>query len=160
ALGPLIDLVGVHLFPTLQVFLGLLPVYAVYCLGDRPFNWLDVVAAAVTAGAVTVQMLADFQLHRFIREHQPGQHLDSGLWAWSRHPNYFGELGFWFGMFLFGLAALPSGWYWYGAGIAGMVVLFVFGSVPMMERRSLERRPDYQQVIDSVSMLVPWPPKK
>ena len=46
----LTDLVGIHLFPTLQVFAGLLPVYAVYCLGDRPFGWLDVVACVITGG--------------------------------------------------------------------------------------------------------------
>jgi len=159
-LGPLIDFLGVHLFPTLQVFLGLLPVYAVYCLGDRPFNSLDVVAALVTGAAVTLQMLADFQLHRFIRTRQEGDHLATGLWAWSRHPNYLGELGFWFGLFLFGVAAVPSGWYWQIAGITGMALMFLFASIPMMEKRSLERRPDYQQVIDSVSMLLPRPPRQ
>jgi len=158
-LGPLIDFLGIHLFPTLQVFLGLLPVYAVYCLGDTPFNPLDVVAALVTAGAITLQMVADFQLHRFIRTRREGEHLASGLWAWSRHPNYLGELGFWFGLFLFGVAAMPSGWYWQIAGIAGMAAMFLFASIPMMEKRSLERRPDYRQVIESVPMLLPRPPR-
>jgi steroid 5-alpha reductase family enzyme len=155
----LTDLFGIHLFPTMQVFLGLLPVYAVYCLGQRPFNWLDVLATLVTGGAVTLQMVADFQLHRFIRDRRQGEQLVSGLWAWSRHPNYFGELGFWFGLLLFGIAASPEGWYWQAAGIVCMTAMFVFASVPMMEKRSLERRPHYQQVIDSVSMLVPRPPR-
>jgi steroid 5-alpha reductase family enzyme len=155
-----VNFFGVHLFPTLQVFLALLPVYAVYCLGERGFNWLDIVAALVTAGAITLQMLADFQLHGFIRKRKEGEHLDSGLWAWSRHPNYFGELGFWAGLCLFGLAAFPAGWYWQVAGIAGMLLMFLFVSIPMMEQRSLVRRPSYQSVIDSVSMLVPWPPRR
>lgn len=159
--GPavLVDFFAVHLFPTLQVFLGLLPVYAVYVLAERSFNWLDVVAILVTGGAITLQMVADFQLHAFIRHRKPGEHLDRGLWSWSRHPNYFGELGFWFGLFLFGLAASPSGWYWQISGFICMLLMFVFASVPMMEQRSLQRRPDYQQVIDSISMLVPWPPR-
>jgi steroid 5-alpha reductase family enzyme len=156
-LAPLIDFFGVHLVPTLQVFLGLLPVYAVYCLGYRAFNWLDVLAVLVTGGAVTLQMLADFQLHRFIARRREGEHLATGLWALSRHPNYLGELGFWLGLFLFGVAAMPSGWYWQVAGIAGMTIMFLFASIPMMEKRSLERRPDYQEVIETVPMLLPFP---
>jgi steroid 5-alpha reductase family enzyme len=158
--GLLIDFFGIHFFPTVQVFLGLLPVYAVYCLADRAFNWLDVVAALVTGAAVTLQMVADFQLHRFIRNRQDGEHLATGLWAWSRHPNYLGELGFWLGLLLFGVAAMPSGWYWQIIGIAGMTVMFLFASIPMMEKRSLARRPGYQQVIDSVPMLLPRPPRR
>jgi steroid 5-alpha reductase family enzyme len=159
ALGSLIDFFGIHLFPTLQVFLGLLPVYAVYCLGYRPINWLDIVAALITGGAITLQMLADFQLHRFIRTRREGEHLATGLWAWSRHPNYLGELGFWLGLFLFGIASMPSGWYWQIAGIAGMLIVFLVFSIPVMEKRSLERRPGYQEVIDSVPMLLPFPRK-
>ena len=154
------DFFGVHLFPTLQVFAGLLPVYAVYCLGDRPLGWLDGLAFAVGFCAVTLQMQADFQLRAFIRDRQEGQHLDTGLWGWSRHPNYLGEIGFWLSLFLFGLAAYPQGWYWCGVGIVAMTAMFVFASIPMMEKRSLERRPDYQQVIDRVSMLLPRPPRR
>ena len=153
------DLFGVHLFPTLQVFAGMLPVYAVYCLGEAPLNWLDWVAFIVTFAAITLQMRSDFQLHDFVAQREEGQHLDTGLWAWSRHPNYLGELGLWFGLFLFGLAAYPQGWYWHSIGIIAMPLMFVFASIRMMEKRSLERRPEYQQVIDRVSMLIPWPPK-
>ena len=154
------DFFGIHLFPTLQVFLGLLPVYAVYCLGERPLGWLDLVATLVTAGAITLQMVADFQLHQFRQGRKQGQQLLAGLWAWSRHPNYFGELGFWFGLLLFGLAAYPQGWYWQITGVACMSLMFFFASIPMMEQRSLERRPDYQRTIDTVSMLLPWPPRR
>jgi len=108
----------------------------------------------------TLQMIADFQLHRFIARRAPGEQLESGLWAWSRHPNYFGELGFWCGLFLFGLAAYPQGWYWFGAGAVLMTLMFLRASIPMMEQRSLERRPEYQRVIDTVSMLIPWPRKQ
>lgn len=155
-----IDLAGIHMFPTLQVFAGMLPVYAVLCLSDAPLNWLDGVATLVTFGAVTIQMLSDFQLHAFNARKQQGECIRSGLWGWSRHPNYFGEIGFWFGLFLFGLAAFPQGWYWMGTGFVAMTLMFLFASIPMMEKRSLERRPHYQDVIDSVSMLIPLPPKR
>lgn len=156
----LTDFFGIHLFPTLQVFAGMLPIYAVYCLGDTAFNWLDVLAAAVTFSAVTLQLVSDRQLHRFIAQRQEGEQLHTGLWAWSRHPNYCGELGFWLGLFLFGLAAYPSGWWWMILGVVLMTLMFLFASIPMMEKRSLQRRPEYQQIIDSTSMLIPWPPRR
>ncbi len=156
----LTDFFGIHLFPTLQVFAGMLPVYALYCLGDRLFNWLDIVAAVVMFSAVTLQLVADRQLHAFIARRQEGEQLHSGLWAWSRHPNYCGELGFWLGLYLFGVAAYPTGWWWTALGIVLMTAMFLFASIPMMEKRSLERRPNYQQVIDTTSMLIPWPPRK
>jgi len=156
----LTDFFGIHLFPTLQVFAGMLPIYAVYCLGDTAFNWLDVLAAAVTFSAVTLQLVSDRQLHRFIAQRQEGEQLHTGLWAWSRHPNYCGELGFWLGLFLFGLAAYPTGWWWMILGVVLMTLMFLFASIPMMEKRSLERRPEYQQIIDSTSMLIPWPPRR
>jgi steroid 5-alpha reductase family enzyme len=154
------DFMGIHLFPTLQVFAGMLPVYAVYCLGDRPPGWIDLLACLVTGGAITLQMMADFQLHAFLESRRQGQQLATGLWAWSRHPNYFGELGFWFGLLLFGIAAHPQGWYWQATGVVLMTLMFLLASIPMMEKRSLERRPDYQLLIDSVPMLVPRPPKE
>jgi steroid 5-alpha reductase family enzyme len=156
----LTDLFGIHLVPTFQVFAGLLPVYAVFCLGERPFGWLDIVAGLVTAGAISLQMIADFQLRGFIRSRREGEQLETGLWAWSRHPNYFGELGFWFGLFLFGLAAYPQGWYWLWLGDALMTLMCLFIRIPLMEQRSLERRPDYARLIESVSMLVPLPRRK
>ena len=97
-------------------------------------------------------------MHRFVRTRTPGQVMDRGLWGWSRHPNYLGEITFWFALALFGLAASPSDWWWVFVGALGMVLLFLTASIPMMEKRSLERRPSYQDVIDRVPMLFPPAP--
>ncbi|WP_372733694.1 DUF1295 domain-containing protein [Nocardioides sp.] len=155
--GPLADLFGIHLIPTFQVFLGLVPVYVVTRQGG-PLNWLDVVAVAVGLGSVLIETIADLQMHRFARIKQPGQVMDQGLWAWSRHPNYFGEFGFWLALGLFGLAASPSSWVVL-IGAAAMLAMFLGVSIPMMEKRSLERRPDYAEVIERVPLFVPRPPR-
>lgn len=155
----LTDFFGIHLFPTLQVFLGMLPIYAAVAISTRAVNWLDYLACAVGISAATIQLVADRQLHQFIATCKPGEIIESGLWGWSRHPNYFGELLFWFSMALFGLAALPEGWWWQIAGFVAMLLMFVFVSVPLMEKRSLERRPRYAQVMERVSMLLPLPPR-
>ena len=85
--------------------------------------------------------------------------MDRGLWAWSRHPNYVGELGFWVSLALFGLAASPGDWWWLFLGAAAMLAMFLGASIPMMEERSLARRPDYQDVVDRVPRFVPRPPR-
>jgi steroid 5-alpha reductase family enzyme len=155
-----VDLFGIHMFPTLQVFAGCLPLYAATHLGAAPLGWLDWLAAAITLGAITIETLADLQLHRFLANRQPGQIINTGLWRWSRHPNYFGELSFWWGLALFGLAAWPEGWWWQISGALLMTAMFVFASIPMMDKRSIERRPEYAEHMKKVSALVPLPPKK
>lgn len=154
------DLFGIHLFPTLQVFLGCLPAYAVLRYGQGPLGWLDAAAAFVTLGAIAIELIADLQLHAFIARRQPGQFITTGLWAWSRHPNYFGEVGFWWGLMLFGLAAAPQHWPWIVPGALAMLAMFQFASIPLMDRRSVERRPEYAAHMQRVPALLPLPPRR
>ena len=151
------DLVAIHLIPTLQVFLGMVPVYVAVTTPGGGLAWLTVIAFVVGMAAVTLEGVADVQMHRFVASARPGDVMDRGLWSWSRHPNYFGEFGFWLALALFGLAAAPQAW-WLFAGAAAMLAMFLGASIPMMETRSLQRRPGYQAVIDRVSRFVPRPP--
>jgi len=155
-----VDLVAIHLIPTLQVFAGMLPVYVCVTRPGADITWLTVLAFVVGLAAVALESVADVQLHRFLRDRQPGDVMDSGLWRWSRHPNYFGEFGFWFALALFGVAASPADAWWLFAGALAMLAMFLGASIPMMEKRSLQRRPEYQRVIDGVSRFVPLPPHK
>ncbi|ORV85727.1 DUF1295 domain-containing protein [Mycolicibacterium iranicum] len=153
------DLVAIHLIPTVQVFLGMLPVYVAITTPQIRLPWLAVAAFVVGMAAVALEFAADVQMHRFVANKRPGEVMDRGLWSWSRHPNYFGEFGFWFALALFGIAASPGSW-WVLVGAAAMLAMFLGASIPMMEARSLERRPGYQAVIDRVSRFVPRPPSK
>ena len=63
-------------------------------------------------------------------------------------------------MALFGVAASPGDWWWLFVGVVAMVAMFLGASIPLMEKRSLERRPHYQAVIDRVPKLIPRPPRK
>lgn len=149
-----VSLGGIQLMPTLVVFLGLLPVYAAVT-GDRPLGWLDALAVAVTAGAIALEAVADAQRHRFAADPaNAGKIVAVGLWRRSRHPNYLGEIAFWWGLWLFALAAAP-GWWWTVVGPLAMVALFAGASIPMMDRRSLERRPGYDAHMRAVPALLP-----
>src|SRR5690606_10931547 len=114
----------------------------------------------VGLGAVALEAVSDLQMHRFLAEKKPGAVMDRGLWAWTRHPNYLGEVGFWLSLALFGVAASPGDAWWLFVGVVAMLAMFLGASIPMMEQRSLERRPGYQDVIDRVPMLVPLPPRR
>lgn len=155
----LADLVAIHLIPTMQVFLGMLPVYVAVTTPGGGLGWLAVLAFIVGMAAVALEFVSDAQMHRFVAQRQPGEVMDRGLWSWSRHPNYFGEFGFWFALALFGVAAAPADAWWLFVGAAAMLAMFLGASIPMMEARSLERRPGYQSVVDRVSRFVPRKPK-
>ncbi|WP_203784340.1 DUF1295 domain-containing protein [Paractinoplanes rishiriensis] len=151
----LVTFTGIHLMPTLVVFAGLLAVWPAITVDGRSFGPLDVFAALVTATAIGVEAVADWQLRRFTREPgNRGRIVDIGLWRFSRHPNYLGEIGFWWGMWLFALAAAPS-WWWTVVGPVAMVLLFTFVSVPLMDRRSLARRPAYAEHMQRIPALLP-----
>lgn len=152
-----VSFLGIHLFPTLLVYLGCLPLVPALATGSRPFSPIDVVAATVASGAIAIQAVADGQLHRFVSgSHEPGSFLRTGLWSIARHPNYLGEVLFWWGIGLFGAAAAPYGWRGL-IGAAAITALFVFVSVPMMDRRMLARRPGYAEHMRRVPALFPRP---
>jgi steroid 5-alpha reductase family enzyme len=155
-----LDLVAIHLIPTLQVFAGMLPVYVCVTHAGGDVRWLTAVAFVVGLAAVTLELVSDVQLHRFVRSRQPGEVMDRGLWSWSRHPNYFGEFSFWFALALFGVAASPSDAWWLFGGTLAMLGMFLGASIPLMEERSLQRRPGYQEVINRVPRFVPRPPRR
>lgn len=158
-LEALVDLVAIHLIPTVQVFLGCVPAYLAVTHRPVAVPWLVVVAAAVTLAAVALEWAADRQMRAFVAVKQPGQAMDRGLWGWSRHPNYFGEFGFWLGLFVFGVAVAPGDAWWSWIGAGAMLAMFLGASIPMMEERSLASRPSYAEVVDRVSRFVPRPPR-
>lgn len=155
-----VDLVAIHLIPTVQVFAATVPVYVCVTHPGTGIRWLTVLAFVVGMSAVTLELVADVQLHRFARDRRPGEAMTRGLWSWSRHPNYFGEFSFWFSLALFGVAASPSDAWWLFLGAMAILAMFLGASIPMMEQRSLQRRPDYQDVIDRVPRFVPRPVPK
>jgi steroid 5-alpha reductase family enzyme len=156
----LIDLVGIEIMPTVIVFLACLSLYPALAVGEKPFGLLDVIACMLTIGSIVIETIADEQLMRFTqnRSHS-GEIMAKGLWAYSRHPNYFGEVLFWWGLFLFALAS-DSGYWWTIVGPVSITILFTFVSIPLMEKRSLERRNRYRELRNKIPIFIPWIPKK
>jgi steroid 5-alpha reductase family enzyme len=156
----LVSFTGIHYFPALMVFGGTLSIWVAVVYGYSQIGLTDLAAIVVTGYAILLETASDKQMRKFLAENRgAGKTMDQGLWSLSRHPNYFGEIMFWWGLYLFALAANHSLW-WVVAGPLAITLMFIFASIPMIEKRMLERRKDYAGYMEKVSMLVPWRRKK
>ena len=149
---------ALYLFPYGVVTLGTLPLYEAIA-SRAPFGPLDGLAIAVGLAAVALETVSDLQLHAFRRTNKdPQAFLQTGLWAASRHPNYFGEALYWWSIALFALAAGASPLVVLGAlAVTGMIL---GASIPMAEQRALAKRPAFADYQRRVSRLVPWFPSR
>ncbi|MBS2022254.1 MAG: DUF1295 domain-containing protein [Deltaproteobacteria bacterium] len=120
-----------------------------------PLGPLDLAGAALFAVGLTFETLADAQLTAFRRDPaSQGQVLDTGVWRYTRHPNYFGEAVLWWGLALFGVSA-GAPWTLVSALVITLLLLFVSG-VPMLEKGMAGRRPGYAEYVRRTSAFVPW----
>ncbi len=128
-------------------------------------GWIAFVGIGVWAVGFAIEAVADSQKQAFRRDPNNRKgFIRSGLWAWSRHPNYFGEIVIWVGIALISAPAL-SGWQWVTmvSPVFVFVLLTRISGVPMLERRADKRwggEPEYQTYRAKTPVLVPRPPRK
>ncbi|CAB5138832.1 FIG005069: Hypothetical protein [Olavius algarvensis associated proteobacterium Delta 3] len=123
-------------------------------------TWLDGIGLAIWATGFLSEAIGDWQLARFkSRPENRGKVMDRGLWAYTRHPNYFGEALIWWGISLMVLATPGSLWTLVSPIIITVVLLKVTG-VALTEKIILESRPEYKRYIEQTSAFIPWPPKR
>jgi steroid 5-alpha reductase family enzyme len=153
----LVSFLGLHFMPTVMVYLGCLSLFIALQTGKEALGIFDAVGFVVTLGAIALEARADHELRIFRLTNQTsGKILNTGVWAHCRHPNYLGEILFWWGLFFFALAADSSA-RWVIIGPLAINALFVFVSVPLMTKRALARRPSYRERIEQVPGLLPRP---
>lgn len=128
------------------------------------FGVFAVVGTVVWAVGFAIEAVADQQKSAFKQDPaNEGRFISSGLWAWSRHPNYFGEITLWTGIAIMALPVL-SGWRWVTliSPVFVVVLLTRISGLPMLERRALKRwgdEPAYQEYVRTTPVLVPRPPR-
>jgi len=153
----LVNLTGINLMPTLLVFGGMVPVYVALFHGGPNNLLLLWLGFCVCIGAVLLQTIADKQMDIFKkRSGSKESYIEEGVWRYSRHPNYFGEILFWWGLWIMQLGVNSVIWYTV-AGPILMTLLFAFISIPLMEKHILASKPTYADYQGKVSILVPWP---
>lgn len=154
----LVDFFAIHFAPSLFIFGACLPLYPALTDHSRELSVFDMLAFALCLSAILIETIADQQLLFFKKRiKNPEEFMKSGLWRLSRHPNYFGEWLFWVGIYLMGLIANPAYW-WTGIGVLLLLAMFLFASIPMMEKRMLAKRPEYGDYIKKVPAFFPSRP--
>ena len=151
---PLVDLLGIQLFPTVLVFVGCVPIWMVLQAPSTSISMADLVWLAVGFSAVWLEFRADNVLrqHRLNPSTQ-GHVLRTDVWSWCRHPNYLGELGFWLALAICGYQVAGDRLAW--LGFALMMGLFVGISIPMIDKRQLANKTEYAAYKSEVGTLIP-----
>lgn len=151
---PLVNFLALHLFPTLIVFAGMLPLFFIF--KEEPINYITyALGGLISLAGVGFEFFADNELYQFRQREnkKQGEILASGLWGIIRYPNYLGEILFWLGLAIIGQA--------YNApiytvlGSIAMIVMIRFASIPMKEKRMMERRDDYSSYQQKTGLLLP-----
>lgn len=148
-----INFFGLQMMPTLVVFGGTWPFILLVIQGS---NYLSLIGSTIIVFGATLELLADHQMHAFLNETTEKKTCQKGLWNYSRHPNYLGEISIWFGIAITHLIQYPTQWY-IDLLFFIFVLLFNFISIPMMEKRQLKRRPDYENYRKTTSRLLLLP---
>lgn len=121
---------------------------------------LGIAGALVCMTGVALEATADLQLARFLRRPDSAEQvMDEGLWHYSRHPNYFGDAVFWWGIWLIALETGSAWWTAIGPAVMTLLLLRVSG-VALTEKTISKRRPGYVDYVERTSAFIPLPPRR
>jgi steroid 5-alpha reductase family enzyme len=120
------------------------------------FTWLDIVGVLVWYTGLIFEAGGDWQLARFKADPaNKGKVMDQGFWAYTRHPNYFGETLIWWGIFLITLST-PMGVF---AAISPLLITYLLlkvSGVSLLERNLTKTKPRYQDYVARTNAFFPW----
>jgi len=122
------------------------------------FTLLDILGAVIWVVGFTFESLGDYQLSRFIsKPENKGKLMVSGVWQFTRHPNYFGDSAQWWGYFL--IAAAAGGWWTIFSPIIMTYLLVNVSGVALLEK-TMKNRPGYAEYMKRTNSFIPWFPRK
>jgi len=154
SLGTVFGLQGV-----LQWFVALPVLVAILVPGDRPLGALDALGAALFAVGLAFEAVGDLQLARFRGDPaNRGRVLDTGLWRWTRHPNYFGDCVVWWGLFAIA-ASTPHAPFLVPSPVLMTFLLLRVSGVALLERSLQRTKPEYADYVARTSAFFPRPPR-
>ncbi len=123
---------------------------------NSALNAVDIIAAMLWLVGFVFEAGGDYQLARFkSRKDSAGRVLDTGLWRFTRHPNYFGEFCMWWAFYLFAVAS--GGWWTIASPLLMSVLLLKVSGVAMLEKTIGDRRPKYSEYIRRTNAFFPGP---
>ena len=130
---------------------------------DQAIGLVGIIGILVWLFGFIVEIVADAQKRAFKRDpNNQGRFINTGLWAWSQHPNYFGEIILWIGMAILAVPVLAN-WQWLALVSPLFVILLLtkVSGIPMLQEKALKRWGNdeaYQRYSTTTSLLIPMPP--
>lgn len=149
-LYPFVNFFGIHLVPTLVVYGCVLPI--VYAIANQTnFSFWGWIGFTISILSVLLQGISDIQMHAY-RKNRTTPFIQTGLWKYSRHPNYLGEIGMWWGIAIFTLCAgLP---FYFAFGALANTLLFLCVSIPLADGRQ-SKKDGFEEYKKHTRMLLP-----
>ncbi len=134
-----------------------LPVIAIMFSPELSYPLIGIAGLIIWAYGIGFEAIGDYQLQQFLKIKQKGEIMQTGLWKYTRHPNYFGEVAAWWGA---AVVAIGFGQWWgvIGAGVITILITKISG-IPLLEKRYADN-PSFQEYAKRTSLFVPLPPKK
>ncbi|MBK9489257.1 MAG: DUF1295 domain-containing protein [Haliscomenobacter sp.] len=149
----------VYLLQGLLLWIIAIPIVIAGLSAEEELSMYTYLGMAMWAVGFFFQAVGDYQLTQFVKTRTSKEEvLQTGLWRYSRHPNYFGEILMWWGIFVVTLPLPHAGWGVIGPLTITLLLVFVSG-VPMLEKR-YEGNPVYAAYQQRTSVLIPWFPKE
>lgn len=153
----LVNLFGICMFPTLVVYSASIPLFIYSTL--ESFSYIDIIGSLIVIGGTIIELISDIQMKKFIKTRSSREDvINIGLWKYSRHPNYLGEISIWFGVAFILIFNNVNYWYFIFGAIINLL-MFIFISIPMEERHMRQYKPNLDKYIKTTSPLLILPRK-
>ena len=155
----LMSLLKVFLPQAIVMFIITMPVMISNSFPENELGWIEILGALIWLKGFFFEAVGDAQMYRYKKNPaHKGKVMKFGLWKFTRHPNYFGEVIMWWGIFLI---AAPSG-YWYLSLLSPVVITLLIIKVTGVEllEKKYKDNAEYQDYIRKTSSFIPWFPKK
>ena len=150
-----VNLLGICLVPTIIVYAASIPSF-LFVIDNLKFEYIQIIGYVVILISVFIEMKADIDLHEFKKiRNDRNEIIRIGLWKYSRHPNYFGEICFWYGVaMVYVFCNFTKNWYYiFGAVLDN--ALFLGISIPLAEKNLRTYKEGYDEYKKNTSMLIP-----
>jgi steroid 5-alpha reductase family enzyme len=149
----------VFIFQGLLIIIISLPVTFIIMFGQNPFGVFDVIGVCIWIAGFTFEAVGDYQLLKYKRDPASrGKVMTKGLWAYTRHPNYFGEVTLWWGVYLIALS-VPKGWVTILGPLTVTFLILKVSGIPLLEERYKDNQ-EFQAYKERTSAFFPFPPRK
>ncbi len=149
----------IYLFQGILLFVIAMPVFVINYSSGPALGWLDLIGLTIWLVGFWFESVSDAQLAGFIKNPaNKGQLMRTGLWRYSRHPNYFGEVTQWWGIWLLALT-MPFGLLAIVGPITITILILKISGIPMLEKK-LAQHPDFRSYRQQTSVFLPWPPRR